>query len=82
MGVLATIFIGLCIGIVAKLLLPGKDPGGLIITTLLGIGGALLAAYLGQALGMYRAGEPPGFIGAVAGAVVILLLHRLIVRNK
>ncbi len=81
MAILWTILIGLLAGIVAKLLMPGRDPGGFIITILLGIGGALLATYLGQALGLYAASEPAGFIGAVIGAIVILLLYRLIRRR-
>ncbi len=81
MSLLWTILIGLLAGIVAKFLMPGRDPGGFIITILLGIGGALLATYLGQALGLYAANEPAGFIGAVIGAIVILFLYRLIRRR-
>lgn len=81
MSLLWTILIGLLAGIVAKFLTPGRDPGGFIITILLGIGGALLATYLGQALGLYAANEPAGFIGAVIGAIVILFLYRLIRRR-
>ncbi len=78
MGILWTIIIGFLAGIVAKFLTPGNDPGGFIITTLLGIGGAVVATYLGAALGLYRAGEGAGFIGAVVGAVVILMLYRMV----
>ena len=78
MGIIGTIIIGLLAGIVAKFLMPGRDPGGFIITILLGIAGAFVATYLGQAVGWYRAGEGAGFIGAVVGAVVILLIYRLI----
>ena len=78
MGIIGTIIIGLLAGIVAKFLMPGRDPGGFIITTLLGIAGAFVATYLGQAVGWYRAGEGAGFIGAVVGAVIILLIYRLI----
>lgn len=73
---IATILIGLAAGIVAKLLMPGKDPGGFIITTLLGIGGSVVATYLGQFLGLYTAGQPAGFVGAVVGAIVILFIYR------
>jgi len=73
---IATILIGLAAGIVAKLLMPGKDPGGFIITTLLGIGGSVIATYLGQALKIYTAGEPAGFVGAVVGAFLILFIYR------
>jgi uncharacterized membrane protein YeaQ/YmgE (transglycosylase-associated protein family) len=78
MGIIGTIIIGLLAGIVAKFLMPGRDPGGFIITILLGIAGAFVATYLGQAVGWYRAGEGAGFIGAVVGAIVILLIYRLI----
>ena len=81
MGILATIIIGLIVGAIAKLLMPGKDPGGFIITTLLGIAGALVAAYLGQALGFYQAGEGVGFIGATLGAIAILIVYRLVFRG-
>ncbi len=73
---IATILIGLAAGVVAKLLMPGKDPGGFIITTLLGIGGSMVASYLGQFLGFYTVGQPAGFIGAVFGAVLILFVYR------
>lgn len=78
MEILWTILIGFLVGVVAKFLMPGNDPGGFIITTLLGIAGAFAAKFLGQAMGLYRAGEPAGFIGAVVGAIVLLLLYRMI----
>ncbi|MFT3758776.1 GlsB/YeaQ/YmgE family stress response membrane protein [Thauera sp.] len=74
MGIIATIFIGLIVGLVARLLHPGKDGLGLIMTALLGIAGSLVATYGGQALGIYHAGEGAGFIGAVVGAIVILFI--------
>ncbi len=80
MEIIGTILIGLIAGIVAKLLMPGKDPGGFIITILLGIGGAMVATYLGQALGWYRAGQEAGFIGAVIGAILILIAYRAVRR--
>jgi uncharacterized membrane protein YeaQ/YmgE (transglycosylase-associated protein family) len=70
--------IGLIAGIVAKLLMPGKDPGGFIITILLGIAGALVATYLGQAIGWYEAGQQAGFIGAVVGAIILLVVYRMV----
>lgn len=82
MTIIGTIIIGLIAGIVAKLLMPGRDPGGFIITTLLGIAGAFLATYLGQAVGWYRAGDGAGFIGAVIGAVIILAIYRMIVGRR
>lgn len=72
-----TILIGLIIGIVAKFLMPGKDPSGFIITTLLGIGGAMLANWAGGSFGFYKEGEPVGFLAAVLGAMLILYIFRL-----
>lgn len=73
-----TIIIGAVIGAVAKLLMPGRDPGGCIITILLGIAGSFVASYLGQALGWYGPGQPAGFIFSVIGAMILLLLYRII----
>jgi uncharacterized membrane protein YeaQ/YmgE (transglycosylase-associated protein family) len=81
MGIIGTLIIGLLAGIVAKLLMPGKDPGGFIITMLLGVAGAFVATYLGQAIGWYEAGQGAGFIGAVVGAVILLIIYRF-VRNE
>jgi uncharacterized membrane protein YeaQ/YmgE (transglycosylase-associated protein family) len=82
MEIIGTIIIGLIAGVIAKLLLPGKDPGGCIITILLGIAGAFVATYLGKFLGIYEPGETAGFIGAVIGAVIILLLYRMFLKRK
>jgi uncharacterized membrane protein YeaQ/YmgE (transglycosylase-associated protein family) len=82
MTILGTIIIGLLVGIVAKFLLPGDDPGGIIITTLLGIAGAMLAHFAGQRMGWYSETEPAGFIASVVGAIVILLLYRLLFRRR
>ena len=81
-GWLAWIVIGLIAGGLAKLLMPGKDPGGCIVTILLGIAGALLAGFLGKALGWYDAGEGAGFVAAVVGAFIILFVYRLIARRR
>lgn len=78
MHILWTILIGLLAGIVAKFLTPGRDPGGFIITTLLGIAGAFVATYLGQMVGWYKAGERAGFIGAVVGAILLLILYHVV----
>ena len=78
MGIIWTLIIGLLAGIVAKFVMPGPDPGGFIITILLGIAGAFLATFLGQTVGWYPAGEGAGFIGAVVGAVLILIIYRMI----
>ena len=82
MQLLATLCIGLIVGAIAKLITPGKDPGGWILTILLGIGGALVGTWLGQALGLYAAGERAGFIGSVCGAVLILLGYRMVRRRS
>ncbi|APR04908.1 GlsB/YeaQ/YmgE family stress response membrane protein [Thauera chlorobenzoica] len=74
MGIIGTILIGLIIGLIARLLHPGRDGLGLIMTALLGIGGSMLATFGGQFLGIYRVGQPAGFIGAVVGAVLILFV--------
>jgi len=78
---IGTIIIGFLAGVVAKLLTPGRDPGGFIITTILGIVGAFVATYLGQAVGWYRADEGAGFIGAVVGAIILLVIYHFI-RNR
>ena len=82
MHILGTIIIGLLAGIAAKLLMPGRDPGGFIVTTLLGIFGAIVATYLGQAVGWYRADQGAGFIGAVVGAIIVLAVYRMVVRRS
>ena len=69
-------------GVIAKLLMPGKDPGGCIITILLGIVGAFVATYLGKLLGIYEPGDTAGFIGATIGAIIILWLYRIILKKK
>jgi len=76
MGILGWIIFGLVVGALAKLVMPGKDPGGFIVTTLLGIIGALLGGFLGRLLGLYEADEPAGFIGAFLGAVLLLWIYR------
>ena len=81
-SILTTLIIGLLVGAVAKLLMPGKDPGGWIVTILLGIAGALLAGYLGQAVGWYQPGQPAGFIASVVGAIVLLLIYRLLFKRR
>ena len=81
-GFLGWIVIGALAGIIAKAIMPGKDPGGCIVTILLGIGGALLAGFLGNALGWYDSGEGAGFIAAILGAILILFIYRLIARRR
>ena len=77
MGIIGWIFFGLVVGVVGKFLMPGRDPGGWVITILLGIGGALIGGFVGQSLGFYREGEPAGFIMAVIGSILLLFLYRM-----
>jgi uncharacterized membrane protein YeaQ/YmgE (transglycosylase-associated protein family) len=80
LGVLGWILFGLVVGIVAKLLMPGRDPGGFIVTTILGIVGAVIGGFLGRTLGFYGPGEPAGFLMATLGAVVLLFIYRMLRR--
>jgi len=82
MGILGTIVFGLVVGAIAKFLMPGKDPGGCIITILLGIAGSVVAAYLGQALGFYKAGEGASYIGSIIGAMILLLIYRIVAGKR
>jgi len=81
-GFLGWIIFGLIVGIVAKLLMPGRDPGGFIVTILLGIVGAILGCWIGRAIGLYGPGQPAGFLMAVLGAIVLLALYRWIARPR
>ena len=81
-GFLGWIVIGALAGIIAKAIMPGKDPGGCIVTILLGVAGALLAGFLGNALGWYRPGQGAGFIAAIIGAILILFVYRLIAGRR
>jgi uncharacterized membrane protein YeaQ/YmgE (transglycosylase-associated protein family) len=78
MGILWTILIGFVVGIVAKFLMPGRDPAGFIITVLIGIVGSVVATYLGRFLGFYQVGESAGFIAAVLGAIILLFIYRAV----
>jgi uncharacterized membrane protein YeaQ/YmgE (transglycosylase-associated protein family) len=80
-GIIMTFIIGLIVGIVAKFLMPGKDPGGFIVTAIIGIVGSFVATWLGQAIGWYHAGQTAGFIGSVIGAIILLLIYHLVRRN-
>ena len=82
MGILAWILFGLVVGIIAKLLMPGRDPGGFIVTILLGIAGALLGGFLGQAMGLYGANESAGWLVSILGAILLLVLYRVMVRRR
>jgi uncharacterized membrane protein YeaQ/YmgE (transglycosylase-associated protein family) len=82
MSIITMLVIGLLVGIVAKFLMPGNDPGGFIVTTLLGIAGSFVAGYIGRAAGWYQLGEPVSFIASVVGAIVLLLIYRLAFRRR
>ena len=77
MSILGWIFFGLIVGIIGKFLMPGRDPGGFIITIILGIAGALVGGFLGRVLGVYREGDPVGFVMAIIGSIVLLVLYRM-----
>ncbi|WP_293881760.1 GlsB/YeaQ/YmgE family stress response membrane protein [Sphingomonas sp.] len=79
---LGWIVIGIVAGVLGKLLMPGKDPGGFIVTILIGIAGSLLAGFLGQAVGFYQPGQAGGWIGATVGAIILLFLYRLVTRSR
>lgn len=81
-SILVWIVLGLIAGGIAKLLMPGKDPGGCVITILLGIAGALVAGFLGKAVGWYDQNEGAGFIAAIVGAFLILLIYRLVLQRR
>lgn len=81
MSIIWTILIGFIVGLVAKMLTPGRDPSGFFITAAIGIAGSLIATYAGQAMGFYQAGEPAGFIGSLIGAVILLVIYHLVRRN-
>lgn len=78
MGLLGWAIFGLIVGALAKLVMPGRDGGGIIVTMLLGIVGAVVAGYIGQAMGLYREGEPAGFVMSLVGALVLLFLYRMV----
>ena len=82
MGILGWILFGLIIGALAKLVMPGRDPGGIIVTMLLGIAGAVLGGFVGRAMGFYAEGEPAGWIMAFIGAIVLLVIYRLMVGRR
>lgn len=82
MAVIGWIVFGLIVGALAKLVMPGRDPGGIIITMLLGIAGALLGGFLGRAMGFYGPGEAAGWLMSFLGAVILLMLYRMMVRRR
>ena len=83
MHILWALIVGLVVGAIAKLLMPGRDPGGIVITALLGIAGSLVASFLGRALGLYHAGDVgPGIIASVIGAMILLGLYRVLFNRR
>ncbi|HLH04316.1 MAG TPA: GlsB/YeaQ/YmgE family stress response membrane protein [Bryobacteraceae bacterium] len=76
-----TLIIGLIVGAVAKLIMPGKDPGGIFLTMLLGVAGSFVALFIGKAVGHYQNGSTPGFIASVIGAIIILAIYRMVRRK-
>lgn len=82
MGILSWILFGLVVGVIAKLLMPGRDPGGFIITILLGIAGALIGGFIGRALGFYGENQGAGWIMSILGAIVLLALYRMMMRRR
>jgi uncharacterized membrane protein YeaQ/YmgE (transglycosylase-associated protein family) len=78
---LIVVFVGLLVGLVARFLMPGRDPGGVIVTIVIGVVGSIIATYGGQALGLYAPGQVAGFIGSVLGAIILLVLLRLLRRG-
>jgi uncharacterized membrane protein YeaQ/YmgE (transglycosylase-associated protein family) len=82
MHILITLIVGLIVGALAKLVMPGRDPGGIIVTILLGVAGAFVAGALGHALGWYALGEGPGLIASILGAVILLGVYRLVAHPR
>ena len=82
MSILIWIVFGLVVGIIAKLLMPGRDPGGFIVTTLLGIAGALLGGFIGRAMGFYGPNQGAGWLMSIVGAIILLAIYRMMVRRR
>lgn len=82
MGIIVWILFGLVVGVIAKLLMPGRDPGGFIVTILIGIAGALLGGFIGRAMGFYGESEGAGWIVSILGAILLLVIYRMMVRRR
>jgi len=82
MGILAWILFGLVVGIIAKFLMPGRDPGGFIITILLGIAGAMLGGFIGKSMGFYGPNEAAGWLVSILGAILLLVIYRMMVGRR
>ena len=81
-GLIGWIVFGVIVGVLAKLVMPGRDPGGFIIAMLLGIVGAVVGGYVGRALGMYQPNEPAGLLMSIVGAVVVLAIYRMVAHRR
>ena len=82
LGLIWTILIGALVGALAKLIMPGRDPGGFFVTALLGMAGALVATFLGRALGLSETGQGAGFIASIVGAIIVLFVYRSVIRHR
>ena len=82
MSILWMIIIGFVIGLVARAIMPGRDPAGFIVTVVLGIMGSFIAGFLGQSMGLYNQGEPAGFIASVVGAIIVLAIYRAVIGRR
>jgi uncharacterized membrane protein YeaQ/YmgE (transglycosylase-associated protein family) len=82
MEIIWMLIVGLVVGALAKLVMPGKDPGGVIVTALIGVAGALVAGFLGRALGLYEQGEPAGLIASFLGAILLLAVYRAVAGRR
>ena len=82
MSILWAIVIGFIVGLIAKALMPGRDPGGFIVTVVLGIIGAVVATFIGQAMGLYAQGQSAGFIASVIGAIIVLAIYRMVIGRR
>ena len=82
MGILSWILFGLVVGVIAKLLMPGRDPGGFIVTILIGIAGALFGGFIGRAMGFYGENQGAGWIMSILGAVLLLAVYRMMMRKR
>jgi uncharacterized membrane protein YeaQ/YmgE (transglycosylase-associated protein family) len=82
MGILSWILFGLVVGVIAKLMMPGRDPGGFIVTILLGVAGALFGGFIGRAMGFYGENQGAGWIMSILGAILLLAIYRMMVRRR
>jgi uncharacterized membrane protein YeaQ/YmgE (transglycosylase-associated protein family) len=82
MGILSWILFGLVVGVIAKLLMPGRDPGGFIVTILLGVAGGVFGGFIGRAMGFYGENQGAGWIMSILGAILLLALYRMMVRRR